>query len=456
MMQLKRFVVPAFIALSVLFSAQSADAAGLALLKEFKLHDFDTAILQVLGYDAGSILYLREMASISTEEMQARSSYEAIGCNAFYVISDGGVRETGYNCQTFFCVGYSKGPKQCRDRDGKANGGVVEIKSRLEAVVPIPKKVYFWEFPQSQQTDAMKLRISRLDAIRCRPFYLMFWDTAVSEGYECDEVGKFPNFSSENYCVNDWKVGQGYKCEVTIRGDEYDIRLRAIESWGSKPIENSSRASRHSRSSSSLTSTGSSVSSGSSDSTSSMEQSSASSEDVWLLFEDVPSTHASYTAVTKLAERGIISGYPDGTFKPEKTVTRAELLKMILAALRPNDVRTESRCFPDVGSDWYARYVCASKRLNWVSGYVDGFFRPGNTVTRGEAMKMVTVAAGLKGKVALPSDVPTYVWYAPFVRAGIENGIFTDVSFRGTQPLTRADAALWIYRTLIVKDSMEM
>jgi hypothetical protein len=440
---------------TLVLSAQTAAAAGLLLFKEFKLHDFDTVILQVLGYDTGSVLYLREMGSISTDEINLKASYENIGCHPYYVMRDGVVSEHGYNCQTFFCVGYKKGPKQCRDRDGKATGGVVEINERLAAIIPLPKQTFFTGFSSSLQTDAMKLRVARLEAIRCRPFYMMFWNVAIAEGYECDEVGQYPYFSNENRCVNDWKTTKGYQCDVPIRANEYEMRLEAIavmEGTGSRGSRASSKSSR-TRSGASSVSSESSASSASS----SFGPSESSAASVSQLFPDVAPDHEAFLEITALADLGVVSGYPDGTFRPDRTVTRSELLKLLLGALHPAENRGEGRCFLDVATDWYAPYVCAAKRLAWVSGYKDGRFRPGNTVTRAEAIKMVVQAAGVRGSgdVILPPDVAPSAWFAPFVRAAAEYGIMTDASFNANAPLTRSDAAVWIHRTIEARASVE-
>jgi polyhydroxybutyrate depolymerase len=99
-------------------------------------------------------------------------------------------------------------------------------------------------------------------------------------------------------------------------------------------------------------------------------------------------------AVEYLQEKGIVGGYEDGTFKPTQTINRAELLKLIFAG-KSKVTPSQRRCFSDVNPDaWYAPYVCTAKQRGIVSGYPDGTFRGEETVNFAEAVKMVLHAYG--------------------------------------------------------------
>ena len=88
--------------------------------------------------------------------------------------------------------------------------------------------------------------------------------------------------------------------------------------------------------------------------------------------------------VKKLVEYGIIAGYPDGTFKPEGEVTRAEMCKMINLTLGYIDFDGAAG-FPDVAStNWYYAYALAAQKVGYVEGYEDGTFRGSNNITRQE------------------------------------------------------------------------
>jgi polyhydroxybutyrate depolymerase len=99
-------------------------------------------------------------------------------------------------------------------------------------------------------------------------------------------------------------------------------------------------------------------------------------------------------AVEYLRKQGIVGGYEDGTFKPTQTINRAELLKLIFAG-KSKVTPSQRRCFSDVNPDaWYAPYVCTAKQRGIVSGYPDGTFRGEETVNFAEAVKMVLHAYG--------------------------------------------------------------
>jgi len=118
-------------------------------------------------------------------------------------------------------------------------------------------------------------------------------------------------------------------------------------------------------------------------------------DDVQLFF-DVNETHPNYDAIKFLKENKIISGYLDGYFKPENEITRAELMKILsLATGTTIDAVQYQNCFPDVTTDWYAQYVCYAKSKGWIQGYPDGTFKPGQKVVKAEAIKMVLNTQGV-------------------------------------------------------------
>ena len=136
-------------------------------------------------------------------------------------------------------------------------------------------------------------------------------------------------------------------------------------------------------------------------------------------FTDVPSTHPNYGAIMDLKERGIISGYPDGTFKPDQMVNRVEALKIILlgASIAVPD-NTGTGGFKDTAAtEWYAKYLLKAKELGIVSGYPDGTFKPTQTVNLVENLKMLINTSKIDiTNVTVNedsfSDTPKTEWYA--------------------------------------------
>ena len=93
-------------------------------------------------------------------------------------------------------------------------------------------------------------------------------------------------------------------------------------------------------------------------------------------------------AISTLSNMGILTGYEDGTFKPDASVTRAEFATI---AARFSDGEIEDfASFPDVPEDhWASKYIAKAEKLGWIKGYDDGTFGPENEITRAQAMTLV-------------------------------------------------------------------
>jgi hypothetical protein len=100
-------------------------------------------------------------------------------------------------------------------------------------------------------------------------------------------------------------------------------------------------------------------------------------------------------AIETLVALGIIDGYDDGTYKPEKTISRAELAKILVEALGYGDlVEGAASAFPDTINHWAKGYVAIAAGTGLVVGYPDGTFRPENVVSYDEALTMVVRSLG--------------------------------------------------------------
>ncbi len=107
-------------------------------------------------------------------------------------------------------------------------------------------------------------------------------------------------------------------------------------------------------------------------------------------FQDITAT-VYENAIEGLQERGIVEGYSDETFRPFATINRAEFLKILIESRFPTMEPTDLRCFVDLDvktPQWYARTTCAAQELGIVQGYADGTFRPERAVQLDEALKM--------------------------------------------------------------------
>ncbi|OGJ56715.1 hypothetical protein A3D88_00745 [Candidatus Peribacteria bacterium RIFCSPHIGHO2_02_FULL_52_16] len=108
-------------------------------------------------------------------------------------------------------------------------------------------------------------------------------------------------------------------------------------------------------------------------------------------FSDVKSFTEYRTAIDTLEKKGIIEGYADGTFKGSSRINRAEFLKIILESRGAVDA-DDGSCFPDVDDEWFAKYVCTAKAEGIIEGYPDGTFKPEREINFVEASKILSLA----------------------------------------------------------------
>lgn len=110
-------------------------------------------------------------------------------------------------------------------------------------------------------------------------------------------------------------------------------------------------------------------------------------------FSDVPDDAWYATAVKTLASLGMMDGYPDGTFRPDEPITRAEFATVGLAfAYDPFDA--DCSYYDVSASAWYHTYVAQATTYGWIGGYPDNTFRPGNNITRVEVCVIVNNMLG--------------------------------------------------------------
>ncbi|MEK7563465.1 MAG: beta-propeller domain-containing protein [Patescibacteria group bacterium] len=111
-------------------------------------------------------------------------------------------------------------------------------------------------------------------------------------------------------------------------------------------------------------------------------------------FTDVSSKTSYNRAINALQEQGVVEGYSDGSFKASTRINRAEFLKIVLESR--GDISDLKNCFPDVNGEWFANYVCTAKSEGIVSGYPDGSFKPEQEINFVEAGKILALAYGQK------------------------------------------------------------
>lgn len=165
------------------------------------------------------------------------------------------------------------------------------------------------------------------------------------------------------------------------------------------------------------------------------------------------------TAINFLASIGVVNGRTATTFEPNAYVTRAEFTKLVLAAIGmtvPADAYTTSS-YTDVAADaWYLGYVEAASMLGIVTGYPEGDFRPDALVSRQEMAAIVYRAVAVRN-ASLPTVQAATAWadadqigdwavesVTALNVAGVINGT-SATTFEPTAAATRAQAAQIIY-----------
>lgn len=173
-------------------------------------------------------------------------------------------------------------------------------------------------------------------------------------------------------------------------------------------------------------------------------------------FPDVPKNAFFHDAVVDLTNKGTVSGYPDGTFKPAKQVTRAEAAAMLVKDLSLDTGQSENNPthFKDISqSDWFYDAVTALSQKGIIGGYEDGSFKPNQTVTRAELTKLLVAAYNLSSnqdhKEVPFKDVPTNSWYLEPLQTLNDHALVsgkTSTQFGPNDPVNRGEIAVFIAR----------
>jgi hypothetical protein len=178
------------------------------------------------------------------------------------------------------------------------------------------------------------------------------------------------------------------------------------------------------------------------------------------LFSDVSATYWGYNAISSLSSKGIVSGYPDRTFKPEASITRAEFATMLVKALGLNTSGTTGT-FTDVTADaWYYGTVNAAASASLVSGMGDNLFAPNTLITREQMAVMVTKALGNKAPTTDGTELNAFSdksavssWAVSGMEEAVKSSIVSGMTPSTIAPqadATRAQAAEMIYNLLPV------
>ncbi|MHB1127164.1 MAG: S-layer homology domain-containing protein [Bacillota bacterium] len=170
-------------------------------------------------------------------------------------------------------------------------------------------------------------------------------------------------------------------------------------------------------------------------------------------YKDVPDTYAWASDIYFLTQKGILTPYPDGTFRPEVDVTRAQLAVWLVRAIGVplNAPDPGFKDVPRTNPDY--AYIAVAKASGIIRGYDPYTFRPDNKITRGEMAVMIARAFSLPASTSKPTfkDVSpsqaTADGIQRLVAAGITNG-YKDNTFRPTMATPRKHTVAFIARVM--------
>ena len=169
--------------------------------------------------------------------------------------------------------------------------------------------------------------------------------------------------------------------------------------------------------------------------------------------------HWAEAFVRSLVARGILSGFPDGTFQPEVTINRAQYAAMVARAFTLPDRRPSSGFIDVPVNFWAAEAIAKTEAMGFIAGFPDGSFRPQQNLTRVQAVVSLVNGLGLAGSspdgllvYRDRAEIPTYA--AGLVAIATQKRIVVNHpavdQFEPMVDITRAEVAAMIYQTLVI------
>ncbi|MGF1460435.1 MAG: S-layer homology domain-containing protein [Leptolyngbyaceae cyanobacterium] len=186
-----------------------------------------------------------------------------------------------------------------------------------------------------------------------------------------------------------------------------------------------------------------------------------------LSFTDVPDDFWAQPYLNALTARGVLNGLPDGSFAPNRPLTRAELAVQVAQAF---DIaaKNQAKSFSDVPPDYWAEEtIQQSTMTGFMSGYPEGDFRPDQTVTRLEVLAALAAGLSLPETTTSQQRLQAFQdweaiapWARKKVAAAMQANIIspnpeTDRRLRPNAPATRAEVAALIYAALVYMGHIE-
>jgi hypothetical protein len=162
-----------------------------------------------------------------------------------------------------------------------------------------------------------------------------------------------------------------------------------------------------------------------------------------------------------LNQRGIIEGFPDGTFRPDELVTRAQFAAMLLKAFPKAPVRNATQFVDLPANYWGKNAIEAAYMTGFLEGYPGNIFRPEQNIPRVQALVALTTGLNLAAKMSTPTILNSYFqdaaqipdYASQKVTAALENNLIVNYPnlqiLNPNQVATRAEVAAFIYQALV-------
>lgn len=177
-------------------------------------------------------------------------------------------------------------------------------------------------------------------------------------------------------------------------------------------------------------------------------------------FKDVPTW--AKDAVDYLVGKGAINGYEDGTFKPDQSIKRAEAAKILAVTLGLTIDDNAKTDLKDAKDHWASKYIAAIQKHNKdiISGYENGTFKPEATITRQEMAKMVVTAYNLKlDESAILDFTDNNGWGKDYINILASLGVVNGKSagkFAPNASVTRAETPVFVHRAEVPSVRLEV
>jgi S-layer homology domain len=176
-------------------------------------------------------------------------------------------------------------------------------------------------------------------------------------------------------------------------------------------------------------------------------------------FSDVASGYWANGYIQELANRNILTGFPDGSFRPDEPVTRAQFAAMLRTAFNRNTVRNNVN-FKDVPNDyWASTAIRDAYAKGFMSGYPENDFRPGEYIPRAQVLVALTSGLSYAPSGAVGTTLQSFSdansipdWARNSIAAATEKKIVVNYPnaqyLNPTRPATRAEVAAFIYQAM--------